>query len=111
MRGQITRAEGQTLPEKLSVYLVPAEAGQSEEVLRYFAAQVNTEGYFWLNNVVPGRYWMLAQPGTDDTRNEVSKIRLPDAAETRSSLRHAAEQRKTEIELKPCQDVTFRLPL
>jgi hypothetical protein len=111
VRGQITLAEGQTLPDKLSVYLVPAEAAQAEEVLRYFAAQVNTEGYFWLNNVVPGRYWMLAQPGADDTRNEVSKIRLPDAAETRSSLRHAAEQRKTEIELKPCQDVTFRLPL
>ena len=111
VRGQITLAEGQTLPDKLSVYLVPAEAAQAEEALRYFAAQVNTEGYFWLHNVAPGRYWMLAQPGTDDTRHEVSKIRLPDAAETRSSLRHAAEQRKTEIELKPCQDVTFRLPL
>lgn len=111
VRGQITLAEGQTLPDKLSVYLVPAEAAQAEEALRYFAAPVNTEGYFWLNNVVPGRYWMLAQAGTDDTRYEVSKIRLPDAAVTRSSLRHAAEQGKTEIELKPCQDVTFRLPL
>lgn len=37
-------------------------AAQAEEALRYFAAQVNTEGYFWLHNVVPGRYWMLAQP-------------------------------------------------
>ena len=111
IRGQITLAEEQTLPDKLSVYLVPAEAAQAEEALRYFAAQVNTNGYFWLRNVAPGRYWMLAQPGTDDTRYEVSKIRLPDAAETRSSLRRAAEQRKTEIELKPCQDVTFRLQL
>ena len=81
VRGQITLAEGQTLPDKLSVYLVPAEAAQADEALLYFAAKVNTEGYFWLNNVAPGRYWMLSQPGTDDTRSEVSKIRLPDAAD------------------------------
>jgi hypothetical protein len=58
-----------------------------------------------------GRYRILAQPGADDTRTDVSKLRLPDAAELRSSLRHAAEQKKTEIELKPCQDITFKLPL
>jgi Carboxypeptidase regulatory-like domain len=111
VRGKITLAEGQTLPDRFSVYLVPAEAAQAEEPLRYFVAPVSTEGNFWLNNVAPGRYWMLAQPGTNDARQEVSKIRLPDAAQTRASLRHAAEQRKTEIKLKPCQDVTFRLPL
>ena len=111
VRGEITLAEGQTLPDKLSVYLVPAEAAQAEDPLRYFAAPVNGTGNFWLSNVVPGRYWMLAQPRTDDTRTEISKLRLPDGAETRSSLRHAAEQKKTEIELKTCQDLTFRLPL
>lgn len=111
VRGQITLAEGQTLPEKLTVYLVPAEAAQAENPLRYFAAPVSNEGHFSLSSVMPGRYWILAQPGTDDTRIEVSKIRLPDAAETRSSLRHNAEQKKTEIELKPCQDLTFKLPL
>jgi hypothetical protein len=111
VRGEITLAEGQTLPAKLSVYLVPAEAAQAEEALRYFAAPVSTAGNFYLSNVAPGRYWMLAQPGTDDTRQEISKLRLPDAAEKRSSLRHTAEQRKTQIELKPCQDVTFKLPL
>ena len=111
VRGQIPLVEGETLPEKLSVYLVPAEDAQAEDALRYFAAQVTAEGNFWLSNVMPGRYWMLAQPGVDTTRQEISTIRLPDAAETRASLRHAAEQKKTEIELKPCQDVTFRLPL
>jgi Carboxypeptidase regulatory-like domain len=111
VRGQITLTEGQTLPGKLMVYLVPAEAAQAEEALRYFVAPVTTEGNFWFSNVAPGHYWILAQPGTDDTRSEVSQIRLPDAAETRSSLRHAAEQRKTAIDLTPCQDLTFRLPL
>ncbi len=108
VHGEITLAEGQTLPEKLVAFLIPAEPERADEVLRYYAAPVSAAGGFWLPNVAPGRYWLLAQPGTDDTRNEVSKIRLPDGAETRSTLRHAA---KTEIEVKPCQDVTFRLPL
>jgi hypothetical protein len=111
VRGKVTLAEGQTLPEKLVVYLVPAEVKQAEDALRYFASPVNSEGNFWLNNIVPGRYWMVAQPGTDDTRYDSSKIRLPDSAETRSSLRHAAAQKKTELEVKPCQDLVFRLPL
>jgi len=111
VRGEITLPEGQKLPEKLVAYLVPAEPERAEEVLRYFAAPVNSEGHFWLNNVAPGRYWILAQPGTDDTRYEVSKVRLPDGAELRSSLRHVAEKAKPDIELNPCQDVTFRLPL
>ena len=111
IRGEISLAEGQTVPEKTVAFLVPAEPERADEVLRYVAAPVNSEGRFWLNNVAPGRYWMLAQHGTDDTRYEVSKVRLPDGSETRSSLRHAAEKAKTEIEIKPCQDVTFRLPL
>ena len=111
VRGEISLAEGQKLPEKLVAFLVPAEPERAEDVLRYFAAPVNSDGRFWLNNVAPGRYWIVAQPGTDDTRYEVSKVRLPDGAETRSSLRHVAEKTKTEIELKPCQEITFRLPL
>ena len=111
IRGEISLAKGQTLPEKTVAFLVPAETERADEVLRYVAAPVNSEGRFWLNNVAPGRYWVLAQPGSDDTRYEVSKVRLPDGSELRSSLRHAAEKAKTEIEIKPCQDVTFRLPL
>ena len=111
IRGEISLAEGQTLPEKTVAYLVPAERERADEALRYLAAPVNSEGRFWLNNVAPGRYWLLAQRGTDDTRNEVSKVRLPDGAETRASLRQAAEKAKTEMEIKPCQDLTIRLPL
>ena len=109
--GEISLAEGQTLPEKLVAFLVPVEPEKADDVLRYFAAPVNSEGRFWLNNVAPGRYWILAHSGTDDTRYEVSKVRLPDGTDTRSSLRSAAQAAKREIEIKPCQDLTFRLPL
>lgn len=114
VRGNFALAEGQTVPEKLTVYLVPAETEKAEEALRYFAAPVNSQGAFWVHHVAPGRYWLVAQPGTDDTRYDVNKVRLPDGGELRSSLRHGAEQAKTEIELTPCQVVTLRdlrLPL
>lgn len=111
IRGEISLAEGQTLPEKTVAFLVPAEPKRADEVLSYYAAPVSSAGLFWLNNVAPGRYWILAQQGIDDTRYDVSKVRLPDGTEIRSSLRRAAEKAKTEIEIKPCQDVTFRLPL
>jgi hypothetical protein len=109
VRGKIPLAEGETVPGKLSAYLVPADAEKAEDPLRYFAAPVNKEGYFWLHYVAPGRYWIVTQPGTDETRNDLSKLRLPDGAELRSLIRHAAAERKTEIELKPCQDVQFIL--
>jgi hypothetical protein len=109
IRGAIPLAEGKTVPQKTVAFLVPAERERAEEVLRYAAAPVDSEGHFWLHNVAPGRYWLVVQQGTDDTRYEVSKVRLPDGAEMRSSLRLAAEKAKTEIEVKPCQDVTFRL--
>ncbi len=106
--GEIPLADGQKLPEKLVAFLVPAEPERAEEVLRYFAVPVNAEGRFWVNNVAPGRYRMLAQPASEDTRQEMSKLRLPDGAEIRSSLRGA--ETKTEIELKPCQNLAVRLP-
>lgn len=111
VRGNILPAEAQQLPQKLVAYLIPAEPERAGDVLRYFAAPVSSAGAFWLPNVAPGRYWILAQPGTDDTRSEASKVRLPDGAEIRSSLRHVAEKTKTEIVVKPCQEVTFQLPL
>ena len=111
IRGVIALAEGQTVPEKTVAFLVPAEREKADEVLRYYASPVSSSGGFLVTNVAPGRYWILAQHGTDDTRAGMSKLRLPDGAETRSALRHAAEKSKTEIEIKPCQNVTFRLPL
>lgn len=102
--GQVSLAEGQTLPEKLVAFLVPAESERADEVLRYSAVPVDDLGRFWIN-AAPGRYWLLIQPGTDDTRYEVSKIRLPDGTANRAMLRDAAKEAKTEIEVKPCQEI------
>lgn len=107
LRGKVELAEGETLPDKLFAYLVPAEREKTEDVLRYFSAPVAADGKIVLNNVAPGRYWIVAQPALTRTQ-----LQLPDATETRSQLRRDAEAAKHEIEFKPCQNVSdFRLPL
>lgn len=109
LNGQVALAEGEALPEKFSVYLVPAEKESSDDVLRFYATEVNPDGKITLNNLAPGRYWLLSRPALE---GGLTKLRLPDATEARSNIRREAEAGKTEIELKPCQNVAdYRLKL
>lgn len=110
-RGQIENAAALKLPPKLFVYLVPAEPDKSEDVLRFFGALVAPDGSFVLSNLAPGRYWPIVRAAPENETNILSKLRLPDEAEARAKLRHAAEGAKIETELKPCQNVTdYQLP-
>lgn len=110
--GQIDLGEGQKLPPRLFAYLVPAEREKANDVLRYFTSMVALDGSFKLNNLPPGRYWVIAQPATENESNIFSKLRLPDETDMRAKLLRDAEAAKIETELKPCQNVSaFRLPL
>jgi hypothetical protein len=112
VKGQIKLAEGQKMPSKLFVYLVPSEPDRVEDILRYFASLVEADGTFALNNLPPGRYWALAKAASENESAVLSKLRLPDEAEYRTKLRQEAELAKTEAELKPCQNLTdYQLPL
>jgi hypothetical protein len=104
--GRIDLAEGQKLPPKLFVYLVPAEREKAEDVLRYFASLVSADGSFAINNVAPGQYRVITQPAGENESNILSKLRLPDETEARANLLNGAEAAKIEIILKPCQNVT-----
>ncbi|HEV8427060.1 MAG TPA: carboxypeptidase-like regulatory domain-containing protein [Pyrinomonadaceae bacterium] len=109
LSGQIELAEGEALAEKLFIYLVPAEKESADEVLRFYAAPVDSEGKITLKNLAPGRYWLLGRPAIE---GGLTKLRLPDETDSRAKLRREAEAGKTEIELKPCQNVTdYRLKL
>ena len=111
IRGQITVDEGSLLPQRLYVYLVPAEREKAKDVLRFFAAPVAPDRTIALNNISPGRYLMLLKPPLDRVRPTLTKLRLPDEAETRTTLRREAEEAKIEIELKPCENVVgYQLP-
>ena len=101
---------GLTHPEKMVAVVVPAELAKAGDALRYYAVPVNSDGRFWMR-VAPGRYWLMVREGSENTQREMSKLRLPDGAESRAALRRAAEETKAEIEVKPCQDFPAKLPL
>jgi protocatechuate 3,4-dioxygenase beta subunit len=109
LSGQLALGDGEAVPEKSFVYLVPAEKEKADEVLRFYSAPITAEGKITLTNLAPGRYWLLARPALE---GELTKLRLPDETESRAKLRREAELKKTDIELKPCQNVIdYRLKL
>ena len=111
VRGALKLAEGNSLPPKLYLHLVPAEKESTEDVLRFFTTAVQTDGTFSVNNVPPGRYWVLTRlPGNSEPQFD-AKLRAPDEAATRAQIRREAEANETELELKPCQNlVDYQLP-
>ncbi len=112
LNGQIALREGETLPEKLFVYAVPAEKERAGDVLRFYGVAVGADGKIAMNSVAPGHYWVLAQVASDEAESPMRKLRWPDETEMRARLRRDAEAAKTEIELKPCQNVVdFQVPL
>ena len=111
LRGSIKVGEGERVPAKLYLHLVPAEKEKADDVLRFFAATVNDDGTFALGNLPPGRYFALTRVASDNESQWASKLRLPEEADTRAKLRREAEAAKTEIEFKPCQNLTdYQLP-
>jgi hypothetical protein len=106
LRGAVKPAEGESLPAKLYLHLVPAEKESAEDVLRFFTAPVNADGTFAFNNLPPGRYLSLARIATDNEPLSDVRLRAPQEADMRAQIRRAAEATKTAIEFKPCQNVT-----
>ena len=104
LRGQIALSEGETLGEKLHVYLVPAEKEAAEDPLRFYGMAVAADGKVALDQVAPGRYLVLAREPVSES--PLTKLRSPDTTTFRSKLRREAEAIKAEIELKPCQKVS-----
>ena len=105
IRGNVTTANASKLPAGLAIYLVPAEREKFGDVLRYFVSSVETTGAFALNNLPPGRYQVAVQ-SLDAATSTLLKLRLPEASEARTKLRRLAETQKTDLELKPCQNLT-----
>jgi hypothetical protein len=112
LHGRLVLAEGETRPEQLLMYLVPAEPERATDIFRYYAILLPADGKLVLNSLAPERYWVLAKAGPEGpTASLLSKVRFPDETETRARLRREAEAGKTEVEFKPCQNVVgFELP-
>lgn len=105
VHGQVVFDAAENRPEKWFAYLVPKEPEHANNSLRFYGGMVSPEGKIELVNLAPGRYWVLVQPATDDASSGFPPFRIPDETEMRAKLRRDAEELKTEIELKPCQDL------
>ena len=106
IRGRVPVAEGAAAPSGMSVYLVPAEPDKAEDVLRYFVSAIGEDQTFAFNNVPPGKYLALM----DSQASTLGKLRQPESASTRTTIRHRAEAKKNAIELKPCQTLSDYQP-
>ena len=108
VHGRLALAEGVVVQSGTNLYLVPAEPDKVTDVLRYFVTDVASDGTFALNNLAPGKYLVLTQTNVDPSLAGQAKLREPEteAATARAKLRRTAETKKTEIELKPCQNLT-----
>ena len=108
LRGRLAVAEGASVQSGTNLYLIPAEPDKAMDVLRYFVTEVAADGAFALNNLPPGKYLALIQVNVDAPIATQPKLREPEAeaVAARAKLRRTAETKKTEIDLKPCQNVT-----
>lgn len=100
LRGRMTVVEGQRLPSRTIVYLVPAEKENVTNLLRYFQARVGSDGAFNIPNVVPGDYLIHARAAEGDTPGMISIREDPDL---RITVTRAAEKAKQSVTLKACE--------
>ncbi len=103
IRGAVPSTDS-ALPPPVVVYLIPNDRDKVEDVLRYFVTDI-ADGTFTFSSVPPGKYLALTQSTLDPQIANLSKLRQPDTAAARAKLRSTAETKKTEIELKPCQNL------
>ena len=101
IRGSVSVADGQRLPQNIRVYLVPAEREASENVLRFFEVGLESDRTFTVANIAPGRYWVIARPAEENDSTRVKLIRQN--SDFRARVLREAESLKKEVSFKPCE--------
>jgi hypothetical protein len=104
LRGRISVPEGQSLPARMRVYVVPAELDGVQNVLRFFEAPADNDKSFTIGNIAPGRYWIIARPVEETESGTIKSIRQDPTL--RAKVMREAEALKKEIPFKPCEQTT-----
>lgn len=106
LRGKVVAAsEGASLPPRLRVHLVPAEADSSDAVLRYAEVAVDNSGLFSITNLAPGRYFLLTRAVSDEEFMQRDVRPVAWDLTSRTKLRRDAEAANVTVELQRCQRV------
>jgi len=109
LKGRLTAGEGQSLPVKLRVYLVPEEREAAGNLYRFYEAAAENDGTFTLDNLAPGRYLIVARRPEDSESGLNKLMRLDETL--RTTILKEAEGLKKAIAFKPCEQVAdFDLP-
>lgn len=104
LKGNIFTELGLTLPPKLRVHLVPAEAQEANNLLRYFQTET-TNSLFDFHNLPPGKYLLYVEKFSNNESMEIRRNPIAWDEKSRAQLRIDAEAVKQLIELAPCQKV------
>jgi hypothetical protein len=102
----VQAADSKQLPRGLRAILVPAESENRDNLLRYGEVALRSDGSFKLNNIAPGRYWLLAKQ--DERAEQAGEPSAPFIwdARSRAAIRREAEQANAVVELKTCRKIT-----
>jgi hypothetical protein len=105
IRGRVVTAGGVTLRyDRLRVYLVPSAREDADDAAYFAESAVQENGTFSFGNVAPGRYWVLARPGGEESAGASARPARWDA-ERRAQLRREAGRVGSAVELQPCRRV------
>jgi len=106
LSGKIVPArEGERLPKRLRVHLIPAETTAADELIRYAEATVGGDGSFEFKHVAPGKYMLHTRQASEKEANDDQSRPVAWDAVERAKLRREAAAAKNEIELKVCERV------
>lgn len=109
LRGRIAPPEGQSLPPRMTIYLVPVEREAADNVLRFYEARSEADRTFTLDNINPGRYFIVARSLTESESDPAKSIRRDPGF--RATISREAAVAKKEISLKPCERLAdYELP-
>jgi hypothetical protein len=100
IRGRLTVAEGERLPSRPMIYLVPVEKENATNLLRYFEGRAESDGIFNIRNVAPGDYLVHARAAEGEIPRVIS---IREDFDLRTAVTRDAEKAKLSVTLKPCE--------
>ena len=103
LRGKLSVAGSQTPSSRQRVYLVPMEREAADNVYRFYEAPIGSDGSFTLDNIAPGRYWIMSRVAEETESGTMKSIRQAEALRTK--VRQEAERLNQPVTLKPCEQV------